>query len=193
MLRAVLMNRGLISLLLLLSLPTWAAPAKPTQITHQMLDAELEVARGHFKAKRFNKALVSLDQVLARSAHWPGYTARVQFFRARCLMDLHRPDDAREALERFIVLSASQEDKRRGRVWLAKLQRRFYGSVRVVCSDGKLQVSVAKVPGKPRHCPAQWDGLKPGKYAITITGGKQPKTLSVELFAGKRLTYDLEK
>ena len=173
-------------LLILLPLSALAAPTTQAQI-----DATLDTAHTQFKAGHPADALQRLDQALAQSTALPGYQARIQFFRARCLIDLHRPDEARAALERFIGLSTDRDDKRRGRTWLAKVQRRFYGSMRVLCTNGR--VAMQGVPGKPRRCPAQWDGLKPGKYTVTVTGTKTPRTLSVELFAGQRLTHDLNK
>jgi tetratricopeptide (TPR) repeat protein len=159
----------------------------------QQIDATLHTAHTQYQAKQPAEALKHLDQALAQSTALPAYQARIQYFRARCLLDLHRPDEAREALERFIGLSTDADDKRRGRTRLAKVLRRFYGSMRVQCTDGARRVAIAGVPGKPRRCPAQWDGLKPGKYVLHLTGRGAPKTRAIELFAGQRLTHDLNK
>ena len=186
------MMRAIWCVFALCVLPIWAAAAPNQAATGTAaMDATLEAAHGHFQAKRPGEALALLDQVLAQSQSLPGYQARIQFFRARCLISLHRPDEARSALERFIAQSTSKADRDRGRAWLAKVQRRFYGAIRVVCTDGKLRVALKGAKGQPRRCPAQWTDLRPGKYRVTVTGGPAPKSLSLEVMAGQVLTQDL--
>ncbi len=183
------MRLALLILSLIVPVFSWAAPSA-AQIAQ--IDTVLDSAHTEYKAHHPAKALAHLNAALAQSTALPGYQARIDFFRARCLMDLHRPDEAREAIERFIVRSTEPEDKRRGRAWLAKVQRLFYGSIRVQCTKGETRVAIKGVKGKPRACPAQWDGIKPGQYTVLITGPKA-KTLSVEVVAGQRLTYNHEK
>jgi hypothetical protein len=187
--------RALIFVCLLWPLAGRTAPSVDANATY---NAVLDQAHTAFKAKHPAQALRHLDEALTLSA-LPDHQARVQFFRARCLIDLHRPEEARAAIERSIASTSSADDKRRGRAWLAKIQRRFYGAVRVVCTDGAVRVALKGAQGQPRPCPAQWDGLRPGKYRLNFTGVvPKPsglpgaKTLQVELRAGEVLTHNLD-
>jgi tetratricopeptide (TPR) repeat protein len=187
--------RALILICVLWPLVGFTAPRTDANATYNTV---LNRAHAAFKAKQPAQALRHLDEALTLSAQ-PDHQARVQFFRARCLINLHRPDEARAAVERFITGANSAEDKRRGRAWLAKIQRRFYGSVRVICTDGAVRVALKDAPGQPHPCPAQWDGLRPGKHRLTFTGvAPKPnghpgaKTLQVELRAGEVLTHNLD-
>lgn len=165
-----------------------AEGASATEQSERLLDE----AHAHFTAKRYAQALPLLDRVLARSGDRPAWQARVHFFRARCLIELHRPEEARSALERFIAQSDRADDKAQGREWLAKVQRRFYGAISVRCADDRLRIALEGAAGKPRRCPARWADLRPGKYRLTITGGKAPRALSVEALAGQEVTQDLD-
>jgi hypothetical protein len=179
------------TLLICLLLPLAALTAHGAPNTQ--LDATLEAANAHFQAKRPAQALPLLDRALAKTRGQPAYQARIEFFRARCFIELHRPDDARAALERYIAQSADPKDQARGRAYLARVQRRFYGTVRVACTNAALTVQLVGVTGSPQHCPAQWSTLRPKKYRLQIAGGKAPQAVSLEVVAGQATVHDLDR
>lgn len=170
--------------LLLLFALLWpvSALAAPT------VDAQLQTALAQFEKGDAQGALTTLE---AAEPQATGATAnRIQFYKARCFIELNRPNDAKTALERYIAAATTKQDRERGRRWMAKVDRRFFGSIRCECSNAatKLVLQTRGQP-KPQSCPAQWDGLSPGRY--TLSDGK--KTYAVEVVASKQVVIDLER
>lgn len=152
------------------------------------VDAQLREALDAFKAGRANAALTLLQAAEGKAT--PAQVTEIQFYKARCFIELNRPVEARQALERYIAESSSRDAKERGRRWMAKVKRRFFGALRVECTDGGKRLSLKKRGGAmAQGCPAQWDELAPGRY--TVTDGE--KTWAVEVVAGKRVVLDLER
>lgn len=167
---------------LILTLFVSAAGATPA------VDAQLDTALRQFKAGQAQAALVTLEA--AEKTATGDNAIQIQFFKARCLMDLNRPVDAKDALEKYIATAQTKGDRARGRRWMAKLDRRFFGSIRVECTDAKTRVVLqSRAQPKPQGCPAQWDGLSPGRY--TLKAGEQE--LALEVAAGKQVTLNLDR
>lgn len=150
--------------------------------------AQLDRALAQFEAGQAEASLATLE---AAEKGATGVDAvRIQFYKARCFIELNRPLEARAALERYIAGSTNAKDQERGRRWMAKVERRFFGAIRVECTDGSKKLTLELRGGaKAQGCPAQWDGISPGRY--TLTDGE--KTWAVEVAAGKQVTLDLER
>ena len=162
----------------------WVSPAR----ANPAVDAQLDAALKQFKAGQAQQALTTLEA--AEETATGESAVQIQFFKARCLMDLNRPADAKQALEKYIATARTDDDRARGRRWMAKLDRRFFGSIRVECTDAKTRVVLeSRAQPKPQGCPAQWDGLSPGRY--TLKAGE--KDLAVEVAAGKQVTLNLDR
>ncbi|MGK0358067.1 MAG: hypothetical protein ACI9U2_000350 [Bradymonadia bacterium] len=164
--------------------PAWASAASAAPAVDAQLDAALRL----FKAGQSQQALAALESVEKTATG--DDAVQIQFFKARCLMDLNRPTDAKQALEKYIATAQTQDDRARGRRWMAKLDRRYFGSIRVECTDAKTRVALqSRAQPKPQGCPAQWDGLSPGRY--TLKSGETD--LAVEVAAGKQVTLNLDR
>ena len=162
----------------------WVSPAS----ANPTVDAQLDTALGLFKAGQTQEALAALES--AEKTATGDNAVQIQFFKARCLMDLNRPVDAKKALETYIATAQTKDDRTRGRRWMAKLDRRYFGSIRVDCTDAKARIALlSRAQPKPQGCPAQWDGLSPGRY--TLKAGD--KDLAVEVAAGKQVTLNLDR
>lgn len=149
---------------------------------------QFAIALDQFEAGQAQAALATLEA--AEKTATGVDASRVHFYKARCYIELNRPVEARAALERYIATAASRKDKERGRRWVAKVNRRFFGAIRVECTDGKKRLTLkTRGASKAQGCPAQWDGLAPGRY--TITDGE--KTFAVEVAAGKQIKLDLDR
>ncbi|MGK0358377.1 MAG: hypothetical protein ACI9U2_000664, partial [Bradymonadia bacterium] len=145
---------------------------------------QLDTASAQFKAGKHAAALKTLD--MAEKSAAGDEMLAIAFYKARCHIELNQPSAAKLALERYIAGSKSPKDRARGRRWLAKLNRRFFGSIRIECSDGTLRLALKN--HRTQGCPAHWEGLNPGRYVIEAG----TKTHAVEVAAGKRVSLDLK-
>lgn len=166
--------------------PKAASTPKPaTAPTASSLASKAEV---EFKAGKFKDALTTLEAARSLAGDNKVSASRLDFMTARCLIELHRPDDAMTALDRFISNASSDSDRTLGRTWQDKVQQRFFGGITVGCKDPSHRVTLEEGDFTPQRCPATWNSLTPGKYTVVILSGEDVvERIALEVIAGNTI------
>lgn len=144
-----------------------------------------------FRAERFAEALVEFRRAEPHAAAL-GARAAVRFNIARCLDELGRSADAIAAFERYLAFPDKPAPRRRAVARIQALVAQTYGTLDVRCDPPGAGLKAAGPTPKAGACPANWQRLLPGEYAIAMfVAGKAVDRRTVAVTVGETARVEL--
>lgn len=156
-----------------------------SEVDTDRIQARLDTATRLFESNLHADALQVLDEVAAGlGADGEAQFPLLRFMMARCLVELDRPEDALAALDRFKALARNDEERALAEQWAGKVRARAFGAVDVQCPEGATARLEGENVPEPAPCPATFESVRAGSYAVRVDGPDGPLLGDVEVTGG---------